>query len=63
MRGNYNLKNLRKISFDSDIRKNNKKLGLSIQGSRALIIGGAGTIGSNYIKIILKYTFFHFSFI
>ena len=55
MRGNYNLKNLRKISFDSDIRKNNKKLGLSIQGSRALIIGGAGTIGSNYIKIILKY--------
>ncbi|MEC8176068.1 MAG: polysaccharide biosynthesis protein [Bacteroidota bacterium] len=55
MYGNYNLKNLRRISFDSDIKKNNKKLGLSIQGSRALIIGGAGTIGSNYIKNILKY--------
>ena len=55
MFNNYNLKNLKRISFDSDIRKNNRKLAQSIKGSRALIIGGAGTIGSNYIKNILKY--------
>ena len=43
------------ISFDKDINNFGKKLSLNIRGNNILVIGGAGTIGSSYIKQILKY--------
>lgn len=43
------------ISFDNDINNFDKKLSLNIRGNNILVIGGAGTIGSSYIKQILKY--------
>ena len=45
----------KKISFKRDIDDNQAGLNLHINGTKCLIIGGAGTIGSNYIKQILKY--------
>lgn len=45
----------KKISFKKDIDDNQADLNLYINGSKCLIIGGAGTIGSHYIKQILKY--------
>jgi FlaA1/EpsC-like NDP-sugar epimerase len=44
-----------KISFSSDIQKNKDFLKSQIFYKSVLIIGGAGTIGSSYIKQILKY--------
>tara|TARA_B100000963_G_scaffold359796_1_gene388240 strand:+ start:24810 stop:25985 length:1176 start_codon:yes stop_codon:yes gene_type:complete len=43
------------INFDNDLNKFDEKLSLNIKGNNILIIGGAGTIGSSYIKQILKY--------
>ena len=43
------------INFDNDLNKFNEKLSLNIKGNNILVIGGAGTIGSSYIKQILKY--------
>ena len=43
------------INFDLDLKKNNNLLTKSIIGEKVLVIGGAGTIGSNYIKQVLKY--------
>ena len=43
------------INFDNDLNKFDKKLSLNIKGNYILVIGGAGTIGSFYIKQILKY--------
>jgi FlaA1/EpsC-like NDP-sugar epimerase len=43
------------INFDNDLNIFNKKLSLNIKGNNILVIGGAGTIGSNYIKEVLKY--------
>ena len=43
------------INFDNDLIKFHKKILSKINGNNILIIGGAGTIGSNYIKQILKY--------
>ena len=45
----------RLINFDLDLKKNNNLLTKSIKGEKVLVIGGAGTIGSNYIKQVLKY--------
>ena len=45
----------KKISFDNDIFKNKNILSNEICGQNILVIGGAGTIGSNYIKQILKF--------
>jgi len=42
------------INFDNDLNKFDKKLSLNIKGNNILVIGGAGTIGSSYIKQILK---------
>ena len=42
-----------KISFKSDIQKNIEFLKSQIFDKAVLVIGGAGTIGSNYIKQIL----------
>ncbi len=44
-----------KINFELDLNKNIKLLTDAIESSKILIIGGAGTIGSNYIKQILLY--------
>ena len=45
----------KKIDFQKDIDLNFDILSSAIFNSRVLIIGGAGTIGSNYIKQILYY--------
>lgn len=44
-----------KISFENDILQNKQMLSDKICDQNILVIGGAGTIGSNYIKQILKY--------
>lgn len=41
--------------FDLDIQKNFELLSNCIKNKRILVIGGAGTIGSNYIKQILVF--------
>jgi FlaA1/EpsC-like NDP-sugar epimerase len=45
----------KKISFEKDIIQNKNNLTNKICNQNILVIGGAGTIGSNYIKQILKY--------
>jgi FlaA1/EpsC-like NDP-sugar epimerase len=44
-----------KINFSKDLNIYTEFLKNKIQNSKCLIIGGAGTIGSNYIKQILKF--------
>ena len=41
--------------FKNDIEANAAKLSEEIKGKKVLVIGGAGSIGSNYIKAILKF--------
>jgi FlaA1/EpsC-like NDP-sugar epimerase len=41
--------------FSSDIEKNANTLHHKINNKRVLVIGGAGTIGSSYIRAILKF--------
>ena len=43
------------IKFDSDLENFKNYLSNNIKNTNVLIIGGAGTIGSSYIKQILKY--------
>ena len=45
----------KKISFEKDILKNKNILSNKICNQNILVIGGAGTIGSSYIKNILKF--------
>ena len=45
----------RKIKFDTDISNNKTLLSNKICEQKILIIGGAGTIGSSYLKQILKF--------
>ena len=45
----------KKIDFHKDIDNHYAILSDEIANSRILVIGGAGTIGSNYIKQILNY--------
>ena len=63
MQTNFNLDNfislcvtkrLKSLLAD-DFRKYNTELNSRINGKRVLVIGGAGTIGSSYIKAILKF--------
>ena len=44
-----------RINFEEDLTKSNFFLHSEIISTNVLVIGGAGTIGSNYIKQILKY--------
>ena len=44
-----------KINLDKDLFSSNKLLNSKINNLNILVIGGAGTIGSSYIKQILKY--------
>tara|TARA_B100002051_G_C16733825_1_gene639894 strand:- start:692 stop:1867 length:1176 start_codon:yes stop_codon:yes gene_type:complete len=43
------------INFNNDLNKFYEKLSWNIKGNSILVIGGAGTIGSSYIKEILKF--------
>ena len=43
------------ISFDTDLKNFSENLLSKIKEKNILVIGGAGTIGSSYIKQILKY--------
>ena len=45
----------KKITFNNDLSKNERLLLSEVNHQKILIIGGAGTIGSNYIKQILKF--------
>ena len=45
----------KKINFDKDLQLSKKLLNSKINCSNILVIGGAGTIGSSYIKQILKF--------
>ena len=44
-----------KSFFDNDLKNNKEKLTKEITGKSILVIGGAGTIGSSYIKAALRY--------
>ena len=44
-----------KSFFDNDLKNNKEKLNNEIKGKSILVIGGAGTIGSSYIKAALRY--------
>ena len=41
--------------FENDLINNKEKLLKEIKGKSILVIGGAGTIGSSYIKVALRY--------
>ena len=41
--------------FKKDLESNNKYLISEIKNKSALVIGGAGTIGSSFIKSLLRY--------
>jgi FlaA1/EpsC-like NDP-sugar epimerase len=43
------------INFDFDLKKFNNQLSINIKNCNILVIGGAGTIGSSYIKQLLKF--------
>ena len=42
-------------SFKQDLEKHNDTISAFIKDARILVIGGAGTIGSSYIKALLKH--------
>ena len=44
-----------KSFFENDLKNNKEKLTKEIKGKSILVIGGAGTIGSSYIKAALRY--------
>ena len=44
-----------KSFFNTDLINNREKLTKEIKGKSILVIGGAGTIGSSYIKVALRY--------
>ena len=52
---NLKKKYFDKISFYEDLIKNKPLLLKKISDKKILVIGGAGTIGSNYIKELLKF--------
>jgi len=41
--------------FEADIQNNYGLLSTEIQGKSVLVVGGAGTIGSSFIKAILDF--------
>lgn len=41
--------------FEDDIHQNQDRLSTQIKGKSVLVIGGAGTIGSSYIKAVLNF--------
>lgn len=51
----HRVKNIKNNIFEVDIKRNQELLENSIKGKNVLVIGGAGTIGSNYIKEMLYF--------
>ncbi|MDB2674524.1 polysaccharide biosynthesis protein [Flavobacteriaceae bacterium] len=49
------VKNIKTNPFIIDLKKHSEFFNLKIKNKKILVIGGAGTIGSSYIKQILKY--------
>jgi FlaA1/EpsC-like NDP-sugar epimerase len=49
------ITNRERSFFDKDIQNNSVQLTKEINGKSILVIGGAGTIGSSYIKAILEF--------
>lgn len=41
--------------FETDLQQNHAALQQAISGSRVLVIGGAGTIGSSFIRALVRY--------
>ena len=41
--------------FEADIKANSKKLSAEIKGKKVCVIGGAGSIGSSFIKAVLRF--------
>ena len=41
--------------FENDLKSNSNKLTKEIKDKSILVIGGAGTIGSSYVKAALRY--------
>jgi FlaA1/EpsC-like NDP-sugar epimerase len=52
---NFKKPFFKKISFDNDVFNNKNILSNKLFNQNILVIGGAGTIGSSYIKQILKF--------
>ena len=50
-----NITNRAKSLFASDLENFDSKLRTEIEGKKVLVIGGAGTIGSSYIRALVKY--------
>jgi FlaA1/EpsC-like NDP-sugar epimerase len=50
-----NITQRKESFFEADIKNNFQKLAEEIKGKSVLVIGGAGTIGSSYIKAILHF--------
>ena len=49
------VKNIKTNPFIVDLKKQSEFLSSKIKNKKILIIGGAGTIGSSYVKQILRY--------
>jgi len=49
------VKNIKTNTFIIDLKKQSEFLSSKIKNKKILIIGGAGTIGSSYVKQILRY--------
>ena len=41
--------------FSQDLKTNEAKLRTEIEGKKVLVIGGAGTIGSSFIRVLINY--------
>ena len=41
--------------FETDIKANSQKLTAEIKGKKVCVIGGAGSIGSSFIKAVLRF--------
>ncbi len=50
-----NITKRKESFFEEDIKKNKAELTTEIEGKSVLVIGGAGTIGSSYVKAILYF--------
>tara|TARA_B100000963_G_scaffold121937_1_gene106349 strand:+ start:31035 stop:32246 length:1212 start_codon:yes stop_codon:yes gene_type:complete len=50
-----NITKRQRSFFEEDLANNNEKLIKEIKGKSILVIGGAGTIGTSFIKAALKY--------
>jgi len=45
--------------FEADIQANSKKLTAEIKGKKVCVVGGAGSIGSSFIKAVLRFEHYY----